>query len=324
MPRYERVQPLKRLLSEARQPLTMLQLCTKLTASRATVNRLIAFLRDHEGQDIRYDRDSNGYRLHKAAGATTRVELSGNEVASLLEAIAILEQIPPGLLRRDTREQRSGLQRLREQYLGNGRVADRVRLRLNHARPANPKGFGAMLDALRAGRRVEFQYRTRGTDESGVREVSPVRLTLYRGSWYVAGWCHTRGALRLFSLDRILGLRRLDTAAYEPPAKLVTQELDSSYGIFTGEANRKAVLLFDPVAARWVADEEWHPDARVELQVDGSVRLIVPYRNETELVMEILRHGPRVVVQSPVSLRRSVAKALRDGARLYAAEDDSA
>ena len=101
----------------------------------------------------------------------------------------------------------------------------------------------------------------------------------------------------------------------------IAAELDSSYGIFTGEAKYKATLLFDAVSAPWVAEEQWHPDARAELLDDGRVRLTVPYRMETELVMEILRYGSNCLVQGPASLRRSVAKALRDAAERYPADE---
>lgn len=323
MARYERVQPLFELLWGSHQPLTMAQLCEALGASRATVNRLIAFLRDEQGQDIRYDREHNGYLLHrdrKAAGTAALLGLSSAEAASLLEAIAILEQIPPGLIRSSTTDIRSGLQRLCRQYLGDGGLSGRIQLRASHPRKASANGFGVVLDALRAGKRIEFLYRNRGTDDSGTRTVSPVRLVLYRSNWYLAAWDHDREGLRVFSLDRMVGIKRLDASVYKPAARLIERELDTSYGIFTGEATHKAQLLFDASVARWVAEEQWHPDARAELLDDGRVRLTVPYKIETELVMEILRYGSNCLVQGPASLRRSVARVLRSAAGRYDGE----
>jgi predicted DNA-binding transcriptional regulator YafY len=301
------------------------ELCDKLGASRATVNRLIAFLRVDQGQDIRYDREHNGYRLHrdeKTSGTAALLGLNSAEAASLLEAIAILEQIPPGLIRSSTTDIRSGLQRLCRQYLGESGLSGRIQLRASHPRKASANGFGAVLESLRAGKRIEFLYRNRGTDDSGTRNVSPVRLVLYRSNWYLAAWDHGREGLRIFSLDRIIGVKRLAAAAHKPPARLIERELDTSYGIFTGEAKHKAVLLFDASVARWVAEEQWHPDARAELLDDGRVRLTIPYRIETELVMEILRYGSSCLVQGPASLRRSVAKSLQQAAGRYADDED--
>ncbi len=325
MPKYERVQPLIDLLSSSHQPLSMQALCEKLEASRATVNRLLAFLRDERGLQIRYDRDRNGYRLqHDASAATTAaaIGLSSVEAASLLEAIAILEQIPPGLIRNSTTSIRSGLQRLCRQYLGESNEKGRIQLRMSHTRKASPSGFGAVLDGLRQDCRLQFSYRNRGKDDSGTRTVSPVRLVLYRSNWYLAAWCHDNDALRVFSLDRISGVKKLNTKAHKPPARLVERELDTSYGIFTGEATQNAVLKFDALHARWVAEEQWHPNARAEPLPDGGVKLSVPYKVETELVMEILRYGPGCVVQGPAPLRRSVASALRKAAACYVKDED--
>ena len=41
---------------------------------------------------------------------------------------------------------------------------------------------------------------------------------------------------------------------------------------------------------------------------DGSYRLKVPYADERELLMDILRHGRHVEVEAPPSLRRKAAE----------------
>ena len=105
---------------------------------------------------------------------------------------------------------------------------------------------------------------------------------------------------------------------YDPPSDHVAAELDSSYGIFTGKADKVAVLRFNDLAARWVAEEEWHPGVKSEPQTDGGVILRIPYKHETELVMDILRHGPNVEVLGPASLRQSVGAALERALAQYA------
>lgn len=95
--------------------------------------------------------------------------------------------------------------------------------------------------------------------------------------------------------------------------------LASAYSIFAGKANRTAVLHFSPVRARWVADERWHPQQVGQFLTDGSYELRIPYRDERELVMDILRHGPEVEVMGPEALRRAVADRLRAALRRYPA-----
>jgi proteasome accessory factor C len=244
--------------------------------------------------------------------------LSGREISALLEAEAVLEQIPPGFMRDETEGARARLGRVRRQALGKGDLRDRVRLRMSQLRSTSAEAFTTVLASLRSRRRLEFVYRSRSRDEEKTRSCSPLRLTFYRSNWYLAAWCHEREELRVFSVDRISRPRCLAELVYDPPAEHVSAELDSSYGIFTGKADKVAVLRFNELAARWVAEEEWHPGVRSEPQTDGGVILRIPYKHDTELVMDILRHGPNVEVLGPATLRKSVGDALAIAAARYA------
>jgi len=320
MANFERVLALSSVLQQTREPQSLPALCAQLSVSRATCNRLIRTLRDQHGFSIDYDRDSKGYVLRRGAHDTTATRLlgiAGPDLAGLLEAQAILEQIPPGLMRDATANVRGRLSRLSTQRLGKPSLRSKLQLRMNHLRPSTADGFSVLLSALLTSRRLSFNYRSRNTEQDSTRRVSPLRLTLYRSNWYLAGWCHEVDALRLFSADRIANARIVAEAAQVVDEAWLSQQLDSSYGIYPGAADQTAVLKFNALAARWVADEQWHPDARTGHLPDGSVILQVPYHHDTELLMEILRHGANCEVISPEPLRRATAKALRQAAAHY-------
>jgi predicted DNA-binding transcriptional regulator YafY len=284
-----------------------------MDASSATVKRLIAFLRDQRGVDIRYDRDYGGYRLERTPddpNAAVRLGLSGREISALLEVEALLDQIPPGFIRDETQSVRSRLGKVRRHAFGKGDLTERIRLRMSQLRNTSADAFATVLSALRVRKRLRFVYRSRSRGEERARSASPLRLTFYRSNWYLAAWCHEREEMRVFSVDRITSPRCMDEAVYDPPAELISAELDSGYGIFTGKADKVAVLRFNELAARWVAEEQWHPGVKSEPQCDGGVILRIPYKHEPELVMDILRHGPNVEVLEPASLRKTVGAAL--------------
>jgi predicted DNA-binding transcriptional regulator YafY len=62
-----------------------------------------------------------------------------------------------------------------------------------------------------------------------------------------------------------------------------------------------------------VSHELWHPQQESEFERDGHYVLRVPYSDDRELVMDILRHVPEVVVVGPVSLQRRVKRILEKG-----------
>jgi len=79
-----------------------------------------------------------------------------------------------------------------------------------------------------------------------------------------------------------------------------------------------ATLKFTPEAARWVSAQSWHPKQRTRVEKDGSFVLEVPYAEDRELVMEILKYGPDVEVISPEPLRKRIAEAAKAAAARYA------
>jgi predicted DNA-binding transcriptional regulator YafY len=73
-----------------------------------------------------------------------------------------------------------------------------------------------------------------------------------------------------------------------------------------------AKLKFSPQRARWVAAEEWHPQQRRHQDKEGYLVLEVPYSDDRELLMDILKHGHHVKVLEPPALRERVKAELRE------------
>jgi predicted DNA-binding transcriptional regulator YafY len=55
--------------------------------------------------------------------------------------------------------------------------------------------------------------------------------------------------------------------------------------------------------ASWVTKEQWHSQQKLSTLNDGSLFLEVPYNNDIELIMDILRYGENIIVLSPESLK---------------------
>jgi len=102
----------------------------------------------------------------------------------------------------------------------------------------------------------------------------------------------------------------LDTPAVDVPAETLESYLATSYGIVRGDgAVRWAKLRFTAERARWVASEVWHPEQRAKLEPNGRYTLEVPYRDDRELLLEILKHAGAVEVLEPEELRVKVREA---------------
>lgn len=324
MARYERVAEIYDLLSATREPVSLESLCGSLGASTATVKRLIRFLRDELLVPVTFDRDAGGYVLDRTAPLPTVVGpvYGARELTALLAAHEVLDQLPPGVFRRETAALRARLESLLyKKPHGSQALKKRVRVMLPQARKLQEETFRLVLAALHGQRRLRIAYRSRSRDEASERTVSPLRLTFYRSNWYLAAWCHRTNDLRIFSLDRIASAEVTPLPAHALPEPELETRLGTAYGIFEGQADQVAKLRFSSTLARWVADEEWHPDQQVELLPDGELILHVPYRHATELAMDVLRYGPDVEVLAPPALRRHVATLLAQAAATYRREE---
>ena len=186
-------------------------------------------------------------------------------------------------------------------------------------RPVPPDCFERMGEALMRRRRLQMRYLTRARGEVGDREVSPQRLVHYKNTWYLDAWCHSRERLLRFALDAVQETRVLETRAKDVAMRQVQAEMDGGYGIYAGGTRQLATLLFSAQAAPWISREEWHPEQQGRFLADGSWQLELPYVDETELVMDLLRQGEQVQVIAPQSLREAVQRRLAAALAVYAA-----
>lgn len=72
--------------------------------------------------------------------------------------------------------------------------------------------------AAHEGRRVRMLYAAQrdGAEEATERTLDPYGLVYHEGRWYVVGYCHLRDDVRVFRLDRVLRVQRLDEAFIQP------------------------------------------------------------------------------------------------------------
>ena len=311
MDRSERLHQIDRLLS-ARRAVPVRVLLDELQISLATFKRDLAYLRDRLAAPIVWDRERRGYRYEgEARAALPGLWFNASEIYALLTMQQLLAELQPGLLAPHVAPLMARLSALLEAAkVPPEQVANRVRILRAAARRLTPEAFSPVAEALFSRRRLAFDYWHRERDEVASRTVSPQRLTHYRDHWYLEAWCHTRQDLRRFALDAIRSARPLPEPAQEMAGDALDARFDGGYGIFSGTPTATAVLLFEATRARWVASETWHPAQQGEWLPDGRYRLSVPYADDRELMMDILKFGPDVTVEAPPALRERVAAQL--------------
>jgi predicted DNA-binding transcriptional regulator YafY len=321
MDRTERFYKIDRLLKDSK-PVSFAKLEEALGVSRATLKRDLLYMRDRFNAPIEYDRAANGYCFGKARNGP-RYELPGlwfsaTEGYALLATLKLLGDVQPGLLE----GQLASLVELLRAVVGRGdhswaEVEKRVRIFQPERRIGDSAHFGTVAAGTLKRRRIWIRHFNRAEGNVTEREVSPQRLILYRDNWYLDTYCHLRQGLRSFAVDAIQDAELRDTVSKEISATQLDEYLSGGYGIFAGRELAWATLKFSPKAARWVASQSWHPKQRSRTEVDGSYVLEIPYADDRELLMEILKYGVDIEVVAPEALRGKVSAVLKEAAGLY-------
>ena len=229
------------------------------------------------------------------------LRLAVDEASALLVALRMLAEVP-GL------EDRSAMSRLiakLEAAAGEAASASaQVAVQVDFPDEEAERLAAQIRAALSAGRRLHLRYYVPGRDEATERDVDPMRLLVVEGRPYLEAWCLRAEGVRLFRLDRVLGLEVLDVPA-APPAEAVGVDVDE--GLFRPSPDDVPVVLELSAAGRWVA--EYYPCESTSDLPDGRLRVVLRTPDTGWVRRLALRLGEDGRVISPPVLAADVREA---------------
>ncbi|MDT0015315.1 helix-turn-helix transcriptional regulator [Listeria cossartiae] len=122
------------------------------------------------------------------------------------------------------------------------------------------------------------------------REISPQKLNLMDGSWYLEAYCHKRAAVRHFKLTRITALKEID--------KGIMEIAETKYQ--PGEMER-IVLEFPKNQLGKLLDYFLWEEMEIE---EDFVRVTFLYDLERQIIPFLLMFGSAVKILEPASLQK--------------------
>ena len=327
MSQSTRLRDIIAILEAWHQPVPVRIFLQELGMSLSAFKRDLAVLRDQMRAPIvwkRGDEDNpRGYVLEDKGWSSGKLGLpnawfSSAEIYALLMIDAFASHIGPGLL---TEHLAPLITRI---TLALSAADDspqdiraRVRILASASKRINTPFFESVAQATTKQQQLNILYFTRSKNERSERMVSPQRLIHYKENWYLIAWCHKAEGLRMFALDAIEAANSTKDAALSIDVKMVDALIGRNFGIYSGGERQWAKLKFTALQARWVQAEVWHAEQKTTLKDDGSLVIEIPYSNPKELMLDILRFGPDVMVLEPPSLRQAVKERLDKAASQY-------
>jgi predicted DNA-binding transcriptional regulator YafY len=168
---------------------------------------------------------------------------------------------------------------------------------------------------------VEIVYFTMSRKKETRRKVDPYGVRFFNGTFYLIGFCHYRGEIRTFALDRIKLLHQTRNTFKVPEDFNLEDFLRSSFGVYQGEPTR-VKIWFSPEVAGYIQEKIWHESQEMALQKDGSLIFEAVVAGKREIKYWVLGWGSNACVLEPEALREEVLAEARAMAGLYEARNE--
>jgi predicted DNA-binding transcriptional regulator YafY len=169
--------------------------------------------------------------------------------------------------------------------------------------------IAALSDATAQKKRVEIRYKALSTGEESKRTVDPYQMWAMNGTFYLIGYCHLRGTVRTFAMDRIKDFTVLGESFDMPEDFSLEDYLQTAFRVMTGKPEVVKVW-FRASAAQVVKERIWHPTQELREQEDGSVVVTLEVPINYEVIAWILGFGSAAKVIGPEALQRHVIREL--------------
>jgi predicted DNA-binding transcriptional regulator YafY len=289
-------------------------LARHLEVNVRTIRRDIAFLRDQLRAPVVFDARHNGYYYAEPSYRLPHFQISEGELLALYLTERLLRILEGTPFEADLRRAITKLGMMLPEGI-SVRLDERADLLavLPAARPHyDPEAFRTLTTAVVCRHRLEMVYWTACRDETTRRTFDPYDLALIEGGWMAVGYCHIRGEIRLFAVQRVRSVRATGETFDRPADFRVEDYMRGSFRAVRGDGAYGVVLRFAPGVAGRIAEKQWHSSQTIEAEPDGGVILTMHLSSLIEVKRWVLSWGAACEVVEPKTLRDLIIKEIKE------------
>lgn len=200
--------------------------------------------------------------------------------------------------------------------LGKERLSGRVSV---EDIPSGQKWLVSVMQAMLDNTEMELHYRKYLSEEEEVRHIRPYAVKEFAKRWYIVAYSGEASSLRVYAMDRILSLTPTGEKFRMPKGFRVDELFESSYGIYLPEGEEPVLVKFRTTLreAAYLQDLPLHPSQVFLGEKDGFCLFALRVIPNPNFIMELVKHGKRLEILEPASLREQVRQELRNALKLY-------
>ena len=185
--------------------------------------------------------------------------------------------------------------------------------------PSGQKWLVSVMQAMLDNAGMELHYRKYMSEDEEIRHIRPYAVKEFAKRWYIVAYSEEASALRVYAMDRILSLTPTGEKFRMPKGFQVDDLFESSYGIYLPEGEEPVLvkLRTTPREAAYLQDLPLHPSQVFLGEEDGFCLFVLRVILNPNFLMELLKHGGKLEILEPESLREQVKQELRNALKLY-------
>lgn len=199
--------------------------------------------------------------------------------------------------------------------LGKERLGGRV---LVEDVPSGHRFLTKVMRAMMENKEIEITYCKYSSDIPEILHIQPFIVKEYEKRWYLVGYCVERKALRLYGLDRIRSIEYTGESFVFPKNFDAREKFVVSFGPYLPEGKPQIIRLKAyGTEALYLKDLPLH-ESQTLVSSDEKESIFRLYLIPTDnFVMELCKHGSRIEVLEPESLRKRVIEELTKTLDIY-------
>ena len=303
MSTWARRTQLRTLLERSGREWTLRELAARLGVSKLTAQRDLDEL---SRSGVAVMESSRGQTLRYRAGEARAAALETTEAVSLDAACAAMEPFR-------TTPLIDGLEAARQRAGALGPASEVVApFRPTAAHHMAPSVVRALLEGIRAGRRVRIDYTPRAARRSREYLVEPHQFVVVHGVVYLRAAVPPATRRATFVGWRIHGATLSAEEATVPRARS-----SSAFAAFEGTPEDVEVR-FDSEIAPYIRERRWHASERFTAHRDGGVTWRARVSGPEEVIGWVMSWGARAELIKPLAWRREALARARQVVERYA------
>lgn len=183
--------------------------------------------------------------------------------------------------------------------------------------PTNPL-LDCFLQALELavadGKTLQMQYQKGEADTRSKRQIDPYGLVLWKNRWYIVAYCHFRGEVRSFRVDRIISLDKTESTFERPTdfsarqffLKSLLPDLDSSAHLISVRIASKPQVIKE-LSSHWLLWPSLVEQTETEIHFKVKEETVYHY-----LPYSLLAYGKAINIIEPAPLRHRLIEITSD------------